>query len=269
MPDILEQIVDKTRERLKAQKLRLPLADLLRQTPRSKRRSFARALRRPDGISIIAELKQASPSAGIIRQESDLAGRIRGYALGGAAALSILTEEDYFRGSPYVLEIARKETDLPLLRKDFIIDPYQIEESCHMGADAILLITTLLAPSLLKEMIDHARSAGLDSLVETHNEDDLRKALDAGADVIGINHRNLRTLKMDLTIAERLLPQIPKQGKTLVVESGIRKPEEAARFHALGAQAVLIGETLMRSADAESIVRSFVQGGRAPDRKSA
>jgi indole-3-glycerol phosphate synthase len=221
-------------------------------------RAFASALRKPDGLSIIAELKQASPSAGVIRQESNLAGRIQGYTKGGASALSILTEEYYFHGSPYVLELARKETDLPILRKDFIIDPYQVEESRHMGADALLLITTLLPPSLLQEMLAHCREVGLEALVETHDEKDLEKALKVGAETLGINHRNLRTLQMDMSLSERLLPMVPKDGKTVVIESGITKPQELARLRKAGAHAVLIGETLMRDPNPEAIVRSFV-----------
>jgi indole-3-glycerol phosphate synthase len=270
MPDILKEIVQKTRERLKVQKRRLPLADLHRQMVHLKgTRPFSESLRRTDGLAVIAELKQASPSAGVIREEPDLSGRIQGYARGGATALSILTEEYYFHGSPYILELARKATELPLLRKDFIIDPYQIEESRQMGADAILLITTLLPPSLLKELLDHAREMGLDALVETHHEKDVEKALQSGATLIGINHRNLRTLQMDLTIAQRLLPLIPKKGKTIVIESGITQPEEMTRFRELGAHAVLIGETLMRHPNPELIVRSFVQAGHEVKRKSA
>jgi indole-3-glycerol phosphate synthase len=257
--DILEEIAQKARARLSAQKRRVPLSELQKQLAVVKKSlPFAQALHPADGIAVIAELKQASPSAGVIREESDLGGRIRGYARGGAAALSILTEEYYFHGSPHILELARKESTLPILRKDFILDAYQIEESRVMGADALLLITTLLPTSLLKELIVHASEVGMDALVETHSENDLDKALAAGATVIGINHRNLRTLQMDLTIADRLIPQIPKEGITIVVESGLSRPDQAAHFKALGAHAVLIGETLMRDPNPEQIVRSFV-----------
>jgi indole-3-glycerol phosphate synthase len=270
MPDILEQIAEKTRERLKAQKLRAPIAELRRQlggkTPVP---LFAQALQRSGGVAVIAELKQASPSAGVIRQEADLAGRIQAYARGGAAALSILTEESFFRGSPAILELARKSTDLPLLRKDFILDPYQVEESRLLGADALLLIATLLSPDQLKELLAHCREVGIDALVETHDEIDLDKALNAGATLIGINHRNLRTLQMDLSISTRLLPRLPKSGVTVVIESGIKHPGELPGFKRLGAHAVLIGETLMRQAQPEPAVRAFVDAGRAADRKSA
>src|SRR5438105_4341929 len=173
MADILEEIAQKTRERLGAQKKSVPLSELQKRiSAQRKPIPFAAALHRPEGFAVIAELKQASPSAGVIRQESDLAGRIQGYVRGGAAALSILTEEYYFHGSPHILELARKETNLPILRKDFILDPYQIEETRAMGADALLLITTLLPDTLLREMLNHARELGLDALVETHEERD-------------------------------------------------------------------------------------------------
>ncbi len=260
MPDVLEEIVQRTRAQVAAQKSRIPLAELRRQNAgRKKGPSFSGALKHPGEIAVIAELKQASPSAGVIREESNLAGRIQAYAKGGAAALSILTEEYYFRGSPYILELARKETQIPILRKDFILEEYQVEESIKMGADALLLITTLLDPAHLKDLLAQTREAGIDALVETHDEQDLDKALEAGATVLGINHRNLRSLQMDMQRAERLLPRLPKQGLTVVVESGITQPAQAAKFYSLGAHAVLIGETLMRAPNPEQAVRQFSQ----------
>ena len=268
MTDVLEDIVRKTRDRLKAQKRRLPLAELQKQaSQRQNLHSFSQALHRPDGMAVIAEVKQASPSAGVIREESNVLGRIQGYARGGASALSILTEEYYFHGSPHVLELARQHTELPILRKDFIVDPYQVEESRRMGADALLLITTLLPPAQLKELLDHTQAIGLEALVELHDEKDLDKALKAGANLIGINHRNLRTLQMDLTLAKRLIPLIPPSGKTIVVESGLKDAAELAPLRELGAHAVLIGETLMRHPDPEQIVHQFVEGGRSDARR--
>jgi indole-3-glycerol phosphate synthase len=262
--DILDQIVEQTRARIEAQKRRMPRSELDQQMRQTTPRPFARALRRPEGIALIAELQQASPSAGVIRKEPDLPGRIRAYERGGAAALSILTEEAYFHGSPHLLELARKESRLPLLRKDFILDHYQVAESRALGADALLLITTLLEPSLLSELLAHAGEAGLEALVETHDEPDLEKALKAGATLLGINHRNLRTLQVDLSISQRLLRLVPRNGTTVVVESGIRNPGELQRFRELGAHAVLIGETLMRDPDPEKIVRSFVNAASPP-----
>ena len=270
MADVLEDIVRKTRDRLKAQKRRVPLAELQKQAAqRPSVHPFSKAIHASQGLAVIAELKQASPSAGVIREETDLLGRIQGYVRGGAAALSILTEEFYFHGSPHILELARKHSDVPILRKDFIVDPYQVEESRQMGADALLLITTLLPPSLLKELLDHTQEVGMEALVELHDEKDLEKALKAGATVIGINHRNLRTLQMDLQLAKRLLPLIPAAGKTLVIESGIKDTSDLPPLRELGAHAVLMGETLMRHPDPEKIVLQFVQGGRSEMRKTS
>jgi len=263
MTDVLESIVQKTRERLAEQKRRVSQDELERSlSGRSKPRGFAKALRQFGGMSVIAELKQASPSAGIIREERDLPGRVQAYSRGGAAALSILTEEYYFHGSSEILEIARKETEIPILRKDFIIDPYQLTESALIGADAVLLITTLLDLSQLRELLAHARSLGLDALVETHQVRDVEKALKSEADMIGVNHRDLRTLQMNMSLSKTLMPMIPKD-KTRVVESGIKQPSDLAIYRELGAHAVLIGETLMRAADAQAAVRTFVEAGFA------
>lgn len=266
MPDVLEEIVQRTRAQLAVQKQRMPLSELRNQNAlRAKKFNFAQALRRPGEIAVIAELKQASPSAGVIREETDLPGRIRSYVKGGAAALSILTEEHYFHGSPAILQLARKEANVPILRKDFVVDEYQVEESVHMGADALLLITTLLDPAQLKDLLAQTDESGIHALVETHDEHDLEKALKANAQILGINHRNLRTLQMDMHRAERLLPKIPKGDLTVVVESGIAEPAQAAKFYSLGAHAVLIGETLMRAAHPEKTVQSFAQAVKGKD----
>jgi indole-3-glycerol phosphate synthase len=257
--DFLEEVTAKTRLRVDTQKARVPL-DQLRQRifPETAKRSFEKALHQRGKVTLIAELKQASPSAGTIRIEAHIADRIRAYAKGGAAALSILTEEEYFHGSPHLLEEARTLTSLPLLRKDFIIDPYQIVESKTLGADAILLITSLLPGSRLQEFIAEASAVGLEALVEIHDEKDLEAALAAKATLIGINNRNLRTLRVDRSKGEKLLAKAPKKGVTLVIESGITSPAELPHLKALGAHAVLIGETLMRSEEPEKLVKEFV-----------
>jgi len=224
--------------------------------------SFSKALHRPGIITVIAELKQASPSAGIIRQEADLSGRLKGYVDGGAAALSILTEEEYFHGSPQLLEQARRETRLPLLRKDFIIDLYQIDESRVLGADAILLITALFKRDKLKTFLSYAQERHLEVLLEIHDEEDLEKAVYSGAKIIGINNRDLRSLKVDPLNAQKLLPMIPKKDHILVVESGIRDPEQLLDFREMGANAALIGEALMRNPDPKQAVQSFVTVGK-------
>jgi indole-3-glycerol phosphate synthase len=260
--DFLEEVTAKTRQRLQVQKARLSLDDLKKRLGKTKKRSFAKALHKTGGVALIAEIKQASPSAGVIHKEGDIAGRVHAYVKGGAAALSILTEEDYFHGSTNLLETIRTITELPLLRKDFIIDPYQIVESKAIGADAILLIASLLAGSGLHDFIHRAKELGLDALVEVHDEHDLEHALDAQAPIIGINNRNLRTLRVDTSNAERLLRQTPKRGVTFVVESGIKYPSELPRLRLLGAHAVLIGETLMRAEDPEKLTKEFVQACR-------
>ena len=263
MADFLEEVTVKTLQRLQVQKAQWSLEDLTKRIGKEKsRRSFAKALHKSGGVALIAEIKQASPSSGLIKKERDIARRIHAYAKGGAAALSILTEEDYFHGSTNMLETARTLTDLPLLRKDFIIDPYQIVESKALGADAILLIASLLVGPTLRDFITQAHALGLDALVEVHDENDLDQALQAQASVIGINNRNLRTLRVDTSNAERLLSKAPKQGITFVVESGIKSPSELPRLKLLGAHAVLIGESLMRAEDPEKLTKEFVQACR-------
>jgi indole-3-glycerol phosphate synthase len=259
MADFLEEVAAKTRQRVEMQKATVPLDQLKKRLKKKEAaRPFQQSLRQ-GGIALIAELKQASPSAGVIHKENNIPQRIQAYMRGGAAALSILTEEDYFHGSPQLLEECRGLTQLPILRKDFIIDPYQIVESRYLGADALLLITSLLPGPLLRDFINQATEAGLETLVEVHDDRDLEEALAAQATIIGINNRNLRTLRVDLHNAERLLVKVPKKGITLVVESGIKSPSELPHLKALGAHAVLIGETFMRAEDPEKTVKEFAQ----------
>jgi indole-3-glycerol phosphate synthase len=261
MADFLSDVVAKTRERIAVQKQGLSLEQLQRRIKKKGAPgiAFEKALHVPGAVSVIAELKQASPSAGVIRKELDIPGRIQAYVKGGAAALSILTEENYFHGSPHLLEEARALTRLPILRKDFIVDPYQILESKSLGADAVLLIATLLPGDLLRGYIRQAGEAGLEALVEVHNEQELEFALASGARVIGINNRDLKTLRVDCANAQRLLAKAPKKGATYVVESGIKAFSELARLKELGAHAVLIGETFMRAEDPERLVKEFTQ----------
>ncbi len=261
MSEFLEEIADLTRLHVRHQKTQVSieqLRDLFAVAGAV--RPFSAALHPVDGIGLIAELKQASPSAGIIRQETDMEGRLRSYARGGASAISILTEEHYFQGSPGLLQVARKSTSLPLLRKDFIIDGFQIDESRSLGADAILLIVALLSKSQLSEFMAQATAVGLETLVEIHDEQELQTAVQAGAEMLGINNRNLKTLVVDTNTAKHLLPLVPPSVKTVIVESGIRETSEVGELKRLGAHALLIGETLMRQADPETAVRSFREG---------
>jgi len=219
-------------------------------------RSFAKAIDSTHGTNIIAEIKKASPSHGIIREDFNPLMIAELYELGGAKALSVLTETKYFLGRPSYLKTIRKVTKLPILRKDFIIDPYQIYESVILSADAVLLIALLLREEELSNLLDLAKSFNLDVLVEVHSEEDLNKALNAGAEIIGINNRNLTTLETRVDTAASLLPKIPK-GKIVVVESGIEKREEIEYYHSLGVYAFLIGTSLMKSKDILSKIKSL------------
>ena len=201
------------------------------------------------GPAVIAELKKASPSRGVLRADFDPAGLAAGYRRGGAAALSVLTDAKYFQGSGVVLELARRGGGgLPILRKDFILEPYQLYESRAMGAAAVLLIAAALPDGELAALHRLARDCGLDALVEVHDEDELARAAAAGAELIGVNNRDLQTFAVDLAVTERLAPRAPA-GALLVAESGIRDAGDLARLRRGGVDAFLIGEALMRADD--------------------
>jgi indole-3-glycerol phosphate synthase len=219
-------------------------------------RSFADALSRP-GLSLIAEHKRRSPSAGVIREGVALADVVRAYERGGAAALSVLTEGSSFGGSLADLRAAREAAGLPILRKDFIVDPYQVQESFAAGADAILLIVAALTPGELESLHSDALARGLTALVEVHDERELEVALDLGAEVIGINNRDLATLRVDPNRTFELLPRV--SGRALVVaESGFSRREELDALARAGVDAVLVGEALMRAEDIEAACRALV-----------
>lgn len=217
------------------------------------RRDFAAALRKPraGNVALIAEIKQASPSAGVICPDFDPVRIAREYEAGGASCLSVLTDEQFFQGSLAYLKQVRETVSLPLLRKDFIIDPRQILEAVAWGADAVLLIVAILSDAQLASYRALAEEAGLSALVEVHDEAELRRALQAGATVIGVNNRNLKTFKVDLATTERLaaalrcLPGGPD--KLLVSESGIHTRGDVERLARGGAHAILVGESLMRT----------------------
>jgi indole-3-glycerol phosphate synthase len=211
-------------------------------------RGLERALRRPAGapVRVIAEIKRASPSAGPIRPDADPAAIARDYARGGASALSVLTDRQFFDGDLSFLGRARAAVDLPLLRKDFVIDAYQLAEARAAGADGALLIVAALSPSQLAELISAARAYQLDPLVEVHDLAETDIALAAGATLLGVNHRDLKTFTMDMTLTARIAPRVPAE-VVLVGESGIRTPADVAQLGAAGAHAVLVGEQLMRA----------------------
>jgi indole-3-glycerol phosphate synthase len=254
----LDALVDATRARLEERKRGRPLAELERMLPQAGlSRPFAEALSRP-GTSVIAEYKRRSPSAGTIREGASVPDVVRAYERGGAAALSVLTEQDHFGGSLEDLRAARDATDLPLLRKDFTIDPYQVYEAAAVGADAILLVVGALSDSELGSLHGIARQLELDAIVEVHDEEELERALAVDADVIGINNRNLSDFTVDLGVTFELLTDVPA-GKTVVSESGIHTREDVEELERVGVDAVLVGEALMRAPDPEAACRDLAR----------
>ncbi len=248
MSDILEQIVARKRERLAEARRHLPLAELRATMPTITGRGvFLPALQR-DGINIIAEVKRRSPSKGVIRENFDPLAIARNYTANGAAALSVLTEEDFFAGSLEYLRAIRQETRLPLLRKDFIFDEYQIYEACHVGANAILLIAAMLDGKQFNDLLQAAYGLGLDVLVEVHDRAELDLVMQFDVRLLGINNRNLRTFVTTLDTSLELAQDLP-QSITLVSESGIRTRADIDRLRAAGFHAFLIGEEFMRSDD--------------------
>jgi indole-3-glycerol phosphate synthase len=255
----LERIVEDTRGEIDRRRESMPLSRLeqaIAQRPEG--RPFQEALLRP-GISLIAEHKRRSPSAGTIREGATVEDICGAYERGGAAALSVLTEPFHFAGSLDDLRAARAATGLPVLRKDFIVDPYQLYESAAAGADAILLIVAALEPDTLYELLREARGLDLDALVEVHDERELEVALEVEADVLGINNRDLVDLSVDIERTFELLSDVPA-GKTVVSESGFSTRDQLDELERVGVDAVLIGETLMRAADIEEAVRRLSGG---------
>lgn len=214
-------------------------------------------LRKGPGLRVIAEIKRASPSAGIIRQDFEPEDIALAYEQGGASAFSILTERDHFLGDPQYLERVRKVSNLPMLRKDFVFDPWQIEESYWLGADAILLILSVLDDREFFQLMIEADRWNLTSLVEIHTAEERDRAVRAGAKLIGINNRDLHTFETRLEISESLAPTLPPE-VTIVAESGIRGPKEMQRLADAGAHAVLVGESLMRSGDPEAKLKELL-----------
>lgn len=260
---ILDRIVAARRDDLARAKADVSLSALERMPVfAEKRRGFTAALRSARSPAIIAELKKASPSRGVIRADFDPLAIARSYAVGGAAALSVLTEERFFQGSVGFLAPIRAVVDLPLLRKDFLIDPYQVVEARAFGADAVLLIVALLDDPLLADLLAAARAAGLDALVEVHTENEADRALAAGARLIGVNNRDLSTFETTLATAERLRPRLAGDIVT-VAESGIESAADVRRLSLCGYDAFLIGESLMRAPDPGVALRDLVAAVRA------
>ncbi|MFQ5682197.1 MAG: indole-3-glycerol phosphate synthase TrpC [Candidatus Binatia bacterium] len=244
----LDTIVKHVREEVKRRQRRLTRSALQdRPLFNLPRRGFQESLR-GDSRHIIAEVKKASPSKGLIRKEFDAVKIASGFAVNGASALSVLTEERFFQGSLFYLEQIREVVSLPLLRKDFIVDEYQLIEARSFGADAVLFIAALLDPVFLQELKHEAASLSLDALVEVHSEAELECALKAECELIGINNRDLRTFEVKIETTEQLMPIIPS-GKLVVCESGIESVKQISRLEALGVHNFLVGETLMYASD--------------------
>jgi indole-3-glycerol phosphate synthase len=258
---MMEQLIAAAREGVEARRRDLPQADLeARLSVRGEDRPFNEALVRP-GLSVIAEFKRRSPSAGqIAAGDVDLATQVQAYERGGAAALSVLTDETHFGGSLDDLRAARAACGLPIIRKDFIVDPYQLYEAAVNGADAVLLIVAALGDEALRSLRQEARSIDLDCLVEVHDDEELERALEAGAEVIGINNRNLDNMSVDIATTYELMPSVPA-GKTVVAESGISSREELEELERVGVDAVLIGTSLMAGGDPEAKLRELAGGG--------
>lgn len=248
---MLKEIIIQKRKDLEELKSRFPLSRLREAVEHKEKidvRPFHKAIANPRHLNLICELKKASPSQGLIREDFQPL-RIAGiFEYGGAAAISVLTEPHFFKGRPSYLKTVRQVTTVPLLRKDFILESYQVYESALLEADAFLLIASILTAEELKNLIELGRKLGMDALVETHTEDDLKKALGAGAEVIGINNRNLMDLSVDPNRAKRLLHHVPK-GPIVVVESGFKHHDELMEYKSLGVHAFLIGTVLMKSED--------------------
>ena len=255
---ILSRIIEAKRQRLERTKMRVPEAVVKHFASRAPvPPSFQDSLRSSMSVRIIAEVKKASPSRGILSPTFSVGNLIESYTTGGAAAISVVTEEDFFRGNlGWVAEI-RERSPLPVLRKDFVFDAYQIYETRTAKASAILLIVAMLRPEELRHFISLSKEVGLDALVEVHDEDELREALDAGAEIIGVNNRNLKTFEVDIQTSHRLAKQMPED-RIFVVESGIRNRADIEGLLEAGADAFLIGETLIVAKSPSATLRSFL-----------
>lgn len=253
----LEDIVARTREDVARRQAEVSPEELLaRIAPPERERPFSEALIAP-GVSLIAEMKRASPSRGPIRPDADVTSIVQAYESAGAAACSILTEPTSFGGSLDDLRAARAACTLPLLRKDFIVDRYQLVEARDAGADAALLIVAALDDEDLGDLLEFGSQLGLDLLVEAHTDDEVERAVDAGAEIVGINNRNLKTLEVDPETVLNLLADIPA-GTVVVAESGITERSDVVRLGEAGVDAILVGEALMRQDDPQGAIHTLL-----------
>jgi indole-3-glycerol phosphate synthase len=259
--DLLETIVAATRRIVEVRQQQEPLAALAERAGATVARAgrFQLAISGADRVNVVAECKRRSPSKGVLRAEYDPVAIATAYEAAGAAAISVLTEPTFFDGSLEHLIAVRAAVAVPILRKDFIVSEYQLLEAKAAGADAVLLIAAALRPVELKVLHDHARRHGLDALVEVHDEHELAIAIDAGARIIGVNNRNLRTLEVDLDASERLIARMPAE-VVAISESGLKSAEDLTRLRELGYRAFLIGERLMTAADPGEQLNALLEG---------
>jgi indole-3-glycerol phosphate synthase len=253
----LEKILESKREEIERRKIALPLSELKRRLAESPFPLDFDGAIRSRARALVAEVKRSSPSRGRIREDFDPVAIARIYAENGAAAISVLTESRFFEGRDSFLQDIRQNVGLPLLRKDFIIDPYQIYETRLLGGDALLLISRALGADQLQEFIRLSSDLGLSPLVEIHDEADLEKAISAGARIVGINNRDLSTFATNLEVSLRLAPLVP-QGMTVISESGIRSRKDMERLESAGIRAFLVGETLMREKDIRGKIQELL-----------
>jgi indole-3-glycerol phosphate synthase len=258
--DVLARICAAKRAAVARRKAARPVGELEAGLPAAPPRGFRRALESKldsDGLALIAEIKKASPSQGLIRADFDPPALARAYASGGAACLSVLTEESWFQGTDQHLRAASAAVDLPCLRKDFILEPYQVIEARAIGADCVLLIMAALDDGTARELAELARALALDALVEVHDAAELERALELDVPLIGINNRNLKTLRVDLATTEGLAPLVPPD-RLLVTESGLSRHADLERMAALGVRCFLVGEALMRQTDVAAATRALL-----------
>ena len=259
MTDILARIAAYKRDDVAERKARMP-AIAFHAARAAPPRGFKAALERhhaPGKLALIAEIKKASPSKGVIREDFDPPALARAYEAGGAACLSVLTDGPSFQGHDRYLGEASDATALPCIRKDFLVDPWQVAESRALGADAILVILAMIDDALAADLMAEAARYGMDALVEVHDEAEMDRAGALGATLVGVNNRDLKTFTVDLAITERLAARAPA-GALLVTESGIFTAADAARLEGSGAKAMLVGESLMRQADVEAATRALL-----------
>ena len=261
MTDVLDRIATYKRQDVAARKAARPLAEIealaaVAGMPRGFRAALDRAAS-PGQPALIAEIKKASPSKGLIRADFDPPALARAYEAGGAACLSVLTDGPSFQGADTYLETARAAVALPCLRKDFLVDPWQVAESRALGADCILIILAMVDDALAADLCAEAKRFGMDALVETHDRSEVMRAVALGADLIGINNRSLRTFEVDLAITARLAP-LAMRSALVVAESGVATTNDVADVCMAGARAILVGESLMRQADVTAATRRLL-----------